>query len=85
MTDMQFPELEIVLEFHYRLIERYGGSHGLRDQAMLESSLAAAVNRYFYEEADLAVCAATYTYHLRRRMHSLTETNGSPGPSQSCF
>jgi death-on-curing protein len=64
MTHAAFPELETALKFHYKLIERYGGSHGLRDQWALESALAAAQNRYFYEEADLATCAATYAYHL---------------------
>ena len=74
MTEVKFPELEKVLSFHAKLIERYGGSHGLRDQGVLESALAAAQNRYFYEEADLATCAATYAYHLSQA-HAFIDGN----------
>ncbi len=74
MTEAKFPELETVLKFHSKLIERYGGSHGLRDQGALESALAAAQNRYFYEESDLAACAATYVYHLSQT-HAFIDGN----------
>lgn len=74
MIQAEFPELETVLKFHSTLIERYGGSHGLRDQGALESALAAAQNRYFYEEADLATCAATYAYHLSQA-HAFIDGN----------
>jgi death on curing protein len=37
-----------VIEYHARLIKRFGGSHGLRDDGTLESSLAAAPNRHHY-------------------------------------
>jgi len=74
MIQAEFPELETVLKFHSKLIERYGGSHGLRDQGALESALAAARNRYFYEEADLVTCAATYAYHLSRA-HAFIDGN----------
>ena len=59
---------------HSKLIERYGGSHGVRDQGVLESALAAAQNRYFYEEADLATCAATYLFHLSQA-HAFIDGN----------
>jgi len=35
-----FLSLEQVLDIHHRVIERYGGTHGLRDQRLLESALA---------------------------------------------
>lgn len=53
-----------VLRFHAKGIEELGGSHGLRDEGALESALLAAENRAYYEEASLAVCVATYAYHL---------------------
>lgn len=59
-----FPRKQEALEIHARLIEEFGGSHGLRDEGALESALAAAENREYYEGADLATCAATYAYHL---------------------
>jgi death-on-curing protein len=74
MIQAEFPELETALKFHYILIERYGGSHGLRDRGALESALAAAQNRYFYEEADLAMCAATYAYHVSQA-HAFIDGN----------
>ena len=53
-----------VIEYHARLIERFGGSYGLRDAGALESTLAAAPNRRNYEGVDVVKCSATYAYHL---------------------
>jgi hypothetical protein len=33
-----FPRKQEVLDVHTRLIEEFGGSHGLRDEGALESS-----------------------------------------------
>lgn len=71
---MVFLNKQIVLEFHSKLIDRFGGSHGLRDEGGLESALAAAENRYSYEEADVATCAATYAYHLSKA-HAFIDGN----------
>ena len=40
-----------LIEIHGKLIEEFGGTHGLRDDAALESAMAAAENRAYYEEA----------------------------------
>jgi death on curing protein len=69
-----FPRKEEVLDIHARLIEAFGGVHGLRDEGALESALAAAENREHYENADLAVCAATYAYHLSQA-HAFIDGN----------
>lgn len=61
---MIFPEKFDVLTVHARLIAATGGTAGLRNEALLESALAAAENRYHYEAADVVSCAATYAYHL---------------------
>lgn len=53
-----------VIDIHKKLIEEFGGIHGLRDEGVLESALVATVNRVYYENADIAICAATYAYHL---------------------
>lgn len=47
---------------------------GLRDEGALESALLAAENRAYYEEARLAVCAATYAYHLTQA-HAFIDGN----------
>lgn len=69
-----FPRKPEILEIHARLIEEFGGSHGLRDEGALESALVAAENREYYEGADLATCAATYAYHLSQA-HAFVDGN----------
>jgi death-on-curing protein len=62
--DWLFLRKQEVLDLHAQLIETFGGSYGLRDEGGLESAIAAAEHRVYYESAPLAVCAATYAYHL---------------------
>jgi death-on-curing protein len=71
---MKFPDKLDVLTAHARLIAETGGSIGLRDEGLLESALVAAENRYGYEDADLATCAATYAYHLTQA-HAFVDGN----------
>ncbi|BCM93112.1 hypothetical protein IAD21_05000 [Abditibacteriota bacterium] len=61
---MTFFSKEEVLAIHHANIERFGGSHGLRDEGALESALNAAEARHYYEQADVVTCAATYGFHL---------------------
>jgi death-on-curing protein len=53
-----------VLAIHGRLLAEHGGATGLRDESLLESALAAPVNRFEYDRADVFVLAATYAYAL---------------------
>ena len=69
-----FLRKQEVLAIHARLIEEFGGSHGLRDEGALESALVAAGNRAHYENAGLAACAATYAYHLAQA-HAFIDGN----------
>ena len=62
-----------VLKIHRRTIAEQGGSEGIRDENLLQSALAAQ-NRFFYENADLAVCAATYAFHLSKA-HAFVDGN----------
>jgi death-on-curing protein len=71
---MRFPNKLDVLMVHARLIEETDGSAGIRDAGLLESALAAAQNRYIYEDADLGACAATYAYHLTQA-HAFVDGN----------
>ena len=61
---MKFVDKTSVLIIQQKLIEKYGGIHGLRDEGALESAINAAENRFYYETEDLAKLAATYAYHL---------------------
>jgi len=63
-----------VIEIHKKLIEEFGGIHGMRDERALESALASAENRVYYENADIAICAATYAYHLTQA-HAFIDGN----------
>ena len=71
---MLFPGKAKVIEYHTWLIERFGGSIGLRDEGALESALAAAPNRRHYEDANIVKCAATYAYHLSQA-HAFIDGN----------
>src|SRR2546430_381934 len=71
---MKFPDKLDVLAVHARLISETGGSVGLRDEGLLESALAAAENRHYYEAADMVTCAATYAYHLTQA-HAFVDGN----------
>src|SRR5260370_2501724 len=71
---MKFPDKLDVLAVHARLIAETGGSTGIRDEGSLESALAAAENRFNYEEADLVKCAAAYAYHLTQA-HAFVDGN----------
>jgi len=59
-----FLSKQEVLDIQRKLIEKFGGSYGGRDEGALESALAAVENRAYYENLPLAACAATYAYHL---------------------
>ncbi|MGI8542678.1 MAG: type II toxin-antitoxin system death-on-curing family toxin [Aridibacter sp.] len=71
---MKFVDKTSVLIIQRKLIGRYGGIHGLRDENALESAVNAAENRYNYETEDLAKLAATYAYHLSQA-HAFLDGN----------
>ena len=69
-----FPQKQEVLEIQEKLINSFGGIHGVRDEHALESALAAVENRLYYEHINLATCAATYAYHLTQA-HAFIDGN----------
>lgn len=60
--------VEIVREIHDATIELFGGSEGLRDQALLESAVAAPQASFAGKSpyADLVEVAAAYLFYLCR-------------------
>jgi death-on-curing protein len=44
----RFPTVEQIKQLQSRLIETYGGSHGLRDSGLLESAVSRAENTVHY-------------------------------------
>jgi death-on-curing protein len=73
-NSLLFLSKQEVLDIHAKAIAQFGGSPGLRDEGSLESALIAAEQRYFYENADLATCAATYAFHLSQA-HAFVDGN----------
>lgn len=67
-----------ILELHRRLLAEHGGADGFLNEGALDSALIAAENRRWYEDADLAACAATYAYHLTQA-HAFIDGNKRVG------
>ena len=60
---------------HARQLAEHGGQPGLRDEGLLESALARAINTFAYDpDADLASLAAEYGYGLARN-HTFVDGN----------
>lgn len=74
VPEFTFLTRKEILEAHIKVIEIFGGSHGLRDEGVLESALQAAENRHYYEAASLQICAATYAFHLTQA-HAFIDGN----------
>lgn len=75
---MIFLRDEDVLLIHQRQIDQFGGTPGIRDAGLLSSAVAAAENRFHYEGASVAICAATYAYHLTQA-HAFLDGNKRVG------
>ncbi len=65
---------EQVLAIHNRQLRRFGGAPGLRDEGILRSALERPVNKWQYEQADLAMLAAAYAFGLAKN-HAFVDGN----------
>ncbi len=74
MTEPRWLTSEEVRVAHDRQLVRFGGPAGIRDENALESALARPINRWRYEEADLASLAAAYAFGLARN-HAFVDGN----------
>jgi death-on-curing protein len=65
-----------VVGYHARLIDLFGGSHGVRDEALLESALAQPQATFDGEPLHRGVweVAAAYGFHLSRN-HAFVDGN----------
>jgi len=75
-----FLTLAEVLEIHRDQIERYGGTTGIRDLGLLQSSLAmpaAGFGRHHFH-IDLFEMAAAYLFHITRN-HPFVDGNKRTG------
>ena len=65
---LHMPTRQFVEEKHDRLVERYGGSLGVRDQNALEYTLVRPLNVLHYSQGqskDLFDAAAAFAYGIR--------------------
>ena len=60
MREPNWLEKWFVLAVHKHVIDETGGSHGVRDETLLESALSRPQNTYYYEQADIFDLAAAY-------------------------
>ena len=81
-----FFELDTVLEMHSRLIERFGGSHGVRDMGLLESAIAMPAAGFGdeYLHKDIYEMAAAYLFHIVQN-HPFVDGNKRTGAAVAGF
>lgn len=74
MTEPAWLTRALVEAIQDQLITEHGGSHGLRDEGLLESALARAPNQNAYGSPSLAALAAAYAFGLCRN-HAFIDGN----------
>ena len=64
---------EQILMLHHQLIERYGGSHGIRDEGMLDSALSAPFQSFgetdFYPTTQEKAVRLAYGLLMNHPLH----------------
>jgi len=79
-VDPTFLTLDEVIEIHRDMIERYGGSFGIRDEGLLESAPAMPQAGFGeqYLHSDVFEMAAAYLFHIVRN-HPFVDGNKRTG------
>src|ERR1700723_368901 len=57
---------EQAIAIHSRQLRRFGGAPGLLDEGMLRSALERPINKWRYEQSDMAELAAAYAFGLAK-------------------
>ena len=77
MSDRREPAwitYEQVIAIYGRQLRRFGGAVGLRDEGLLRSALERPINKWQYEQAELAELAAAYGFGLAKN-HAFVDGN----------
>jgi death-on-curing protein len=75
VTEPRWINKQALLLLHAASLTAFGGSGGIRDEALLDSALARARNRFLYEPtADMAELAACYGFGVARN-HPFVDGN----------
>jgi death-on-curing protein len=64
VSEIEWLDIDIVLDIHAEQLALFGGGDGMRDRGLLESALARPENKHAYGETDLA--AAAYAFGIAR-------------------
>lgn len=64
MPAPKFIGRNLLDKLHDESLRKFGGISGVRDGDMIESSLAAAQDVYFYAQGDCHDIAAAYAFHI---------------------
>jgi death-on-curing protein len=67
-----------ILALHANQIQEHGGSHGVRDDSLLESALGKPQNLYCYAEPTIFEIAASYGYGIIKN-HPFVDGNKRTG------
>ena len=84
MDNPRFLEFDHVVRIHLSVIERYGGSHGVRDTGLLQSAIAMPRASFGDQRlhGDLFEMAAAYLYHIVRN-HPFIDGNKRTGAASA--
>jgi len=74
MTEPEWLDIDIVLDFHAEQLALFGGADGIRDRGLLESALARPLNKFAYGETSMAGLAAAYGFGIARN-HPFVDGN----------
>jgi death-on-curing protein len=66
MTEPEWLDIDIVLDFHAEQLALFGGADGIRDRGSFESALARPLNKFSYGERGTAALAAAYGFGIAR-------------------
>jgi len=84
MDKPRFLEFDHVVRIHLSVIERYGGSHGVRDAGLLQSAIAMPQASFGDQRlhGDLFEMAAAYLFHIVQN-HPFIDGNKRTGAASA--
>ncbi len=74
MNEPRGLTLHNIEDIHAEQLALFGGPAGIRDRGALESALGRPINRWHYENADMAQLAAAYAFGIARN-HPFVDGN----------
>jgi death-on-curing protein len=78
MSEPNWLSKGLVLAFHNELLNRFGGSTGIRDEGLLESAMSKPQQLYHYESPSLFEMAASYGFGIVKN-HPFVDGNKRTG------